>query len=83
MLLNSLNMQFDLLDENKKKTNNNTNFERNTFLRLNMKEIALNKNILKQISIILIQLFYITSKEIKLSCTIIVKIKPKLNYLKS
>lgn len=34
-------MQFDLLDENKKKTNNNTNFERNTFLRLNVKEIAL------------------------------------------
>lgn len=76
--------QFDLLDENKKKTNNNTNFERNTFLRLNVKGITLNKNnILKQISIILIQLFYITSKEIKLSCTIIVKIKPKLNYLKS
>lgn len=76
--------QFDLLDENKKKTNNNTNFERNTFLRLNVKEIALNKNILKQISIILIQLFYVTSKEIKLlhnNCQN--KIKIPCHYLKS
>lgn len=39
MLLNSLNNLTWM--RIKKKTNNNTNFERNTFLRLNVKEIAL------------------------------------------